>query len=110
MNIDFKALEIFSDENAKCHKALLCNKRYLCVPQNEWSEEVIECNVKQRTNRQLDVVIGDVQNPMLSSTGLLQLSCDKDIGMQSLQLVFTDCTQQAKAVRSISVVECKIVG
>lgn len=111
MDISYQDLvQAFNAENAKDDKALICNKKYLCIPESTWSDEEAEANAKARISRRLSMTAINIYDPADRHEGFLQLSFDRDIGMVSLQLMLSKSILDEKIVEtSVSIVDCRIV-
>jgi hypothetical protein len=46
--------------NAKDDKTVICNKKYLCIPESIWSDEEVEANAKTRISRKLDIIATNI--------------------------------------------------
>ena len=111
MDISYQDLvQEFNVVNAKDDKAMICNKKYLCIPESIWSDEEAEANAKARISRMLSITAINMYDPTDSYEGFLQLSFDRDIGMSSLQLMLSKSIPNEEIARmSVSIVDCKIV-
>lgn len=111
MDISYQDLvQEFNDVNAKDDKTVICNKKYLCIPESIWSDEEVEANAKTRISRKLDIIATNIQDPTDVYKGFLQLSFDSDINMSSLQLLLTNSIPNNKDVDiSITIVNIILI-
>lgn len=111
MDISYQDLvQAFNSENAKDDKALICNKKYLCIPESIWSDEEDEANAKARISRKLSITATNIYDPTDMYKGFLQLSFDSDINMSSLQLLLTNSILNNEDIRiSITIINITLI-